>query len=421
MIFLSVCYKPHSKTGITRIFYLHIRLYVFVKFAIKLKKRIMLKLNLSVKIKNGKLIFLIFLLLLFLGFISFLLLKPSKIEKYRVEKKKMVVSIYASGYIDSSDSVIIKPEVAGQIEKILVREGDEVKKDQLLLIISNSPVKENLREVEAQLASVRERLKPDSDFRKELMNNIEIKKAILENIEKNFNRKKALFEEELISKERFEDIKREYEVAKRDYERQLNQYKDTITNLNYQFESLKAKRQALSSELNKYYIKAPFKGKILRKFVNEGDYVNPMQHNNALLSLGNDENLETILFVDEEYIPRIKEGMKVYVTLDSYPGEVFQGSIKSIESQSDRTTRTVKVKAQVNYMKPIFFGLTVEANVIISEIEGIFIPQSAYKDGYVEVLESGKPKKIKIKVSPEKYSGNLLVLEGLTEGQEIIK
>ncbi len=381
----------------------------------------MLKLSLKVKLKGWKLIFFISLLILFLGSISFLIIKPSKIEKYRVEKKKMVVSVYASGYIDSSDSVLVKPEVSGQIEKILIREGQSVKKGQLLLIISNSPVKENLKEVEAQLASVRERLKPESEFRKELINNIEIKKAILENIEKNFNRKRALFEEELISKEKFEDIKREYEVAKRDYERQINQYKDIITNLNYQFESLKAKRQALSSELNKYYIKAPINGKILRRFVNEGDYVNPMQQNAPLLSVGNEENLETILFVDEEYIPRIKEGMKVYVTLDSYPGEIFEGNIKTIESQSDRTTRTVKVKAQVNYMKPIFFGLTVEANVIISEIEGIFIPQSAYKDGYVVVLESGKPKKIKVKVSPEKYSGNLLVLEGLTEGQEIIK
>ncbi len=63
------------------------------------------------------------------------------------------------------------------MKKIFVHEGEEVKKGQLLLIISNETIKENLREVEAQLASVKDRLMPDSDYRKELLHNIEIKKS----------------------------------------------------------------------------------------------------------------------------------------------------------------------------------------------------------------------------------------------------
>ncbi|MGC8938563.1 MAG: efflux RND transporter periplasmic adaptor subunit, partial [Thermodesulfovibrio sp.] len=152
----------------------------------------------------------------------------------------------------------------------------------------------------------------------------------------------------------------------------------------------------------------------------EGEYVNPLQQNSALFSVGNEKNLETVLFVDEEYIPKVKTGMKVYITLDSYPGEIFEGRIKSLESQSDRATRTVKVKADVNYGKPVFFGLTVEANIIIDEIEGIFIPEKAYQNGYVEVLDGNRVKKIKVKVSPEKYNGYLLVIEGLEENQELV-
>lgn len=359
---------------------------------------------------------LIFILISFLVFI----LKPSKTNKYKVEKKKMIHSVYASGFIDSSDSVTIKSEVSGYVEKIMTREGEEVKKGQLLLIISNETIRENLRDVEAQLALVRDRLMPDSDFKREMQHYIEIKKAVMENVEKNFNRRKALYEEELISKEKFDEIKREYEVAKRDYERQVNQYNDTIKNLNYQLESLKAKRQSLKSELDKYFIKSPIDGKILRKFVNEGEYVNHMLQSNALFSVGNEKNLETVLLVDEEYIPMVKAGMKVYITLDSYPGETFEGRVKTIESQSDRSTRTVKVKADVNYGKSVFFGLTVEANIIIKEVEGIFIPETAYRDGYVEVLEGGKAKKLKVNISPEKYRGYIHVLEGLKEGQEVI-
>ncbi len=372
------------------------------------------------QIKKTKAILILSFLLIIATVILIFSLKPSKTNKYKIEKKTMVYSVYASGYIDSSDSVTIKSEVSGYIERILVKEGEEVKKGQLLAVISNEPVQENLRDIEAQLASVKERLSTDSDFIKELKHNIEIKKAIFENVEKNFNRRKALYEEELISKEKFDEIKREYEVAKRDYERQLNIYNDTIKNLNYQLESLKARMQALKSELNKYYIKSPINGKFLRKFVNPGDYVNPMYQSNALFSVGNEKNLETVLLVDEEYITMVKEDMKVYITIDSYPKEIFEGKIKLIEKQSERNTRTVKVKADVNYTKSVFLGLTVEANIIIKEIEGLFIPESAYKNGYVEIIEGGKTRKIKVDISPERYNGYLHVKEGLKEGQEVV-
>lgn len=372
------------------------------------------------KINKTKL-FLFFLSLLLITILALVFLfKPSKAEKYKLEKKKMIYSVYASGYINSSDSVEIKSEVSGYIEKIFGKEGDEVKKGQLLAVIYNETVRESLREIEAQIASVRNRLLPDSDFRKELIHNIEIKKAILENIEKNFNRRKALYEEELISKEKFDEIKREYEVARRDYERHVSIYNDSIKNLNYQFEALEAKKRAFKAELDKYYIKSPINGKILRKFINEGDYINHMQQNNILFSVGNEKNIETVLLVDEEYIPKVKEGMKVYITLDSYPEEIFEGKIKVIEKQSDRTSRTVKVKAAVDYGKSVFFGLTVEANIIIKEVDGFFIPESAYKNGYVEVLERGRIRKIKIEVYPEKYNGYLHVKEGLKEGQEVV-
>lgn len=352
--------------------------------------------------------------------VFFIVSKNSKGSIYKVERKKMVLSVYASGYIDSSDSVNIKSEVSGYVERILVEENQEVKRGQILAIISHNSLKQNLKEVEANLSSIEDRLAANSDFRKEQLSIIEIKRAVFENLERNYQRKKALYEEELISKERFEDIKREYEVAKKDYERQLSQYNDIIKNLSTQRDALSARRMAIREEIERHYVKAPIDGKILRKFVNQGDYVNSLQQNNLLFSIANQRNLETVLMVDEEYVSLIKEGTKVLVTIDSYPNETFVGKIKTIESQSDRSSRTVKVKAQVDYTKPVIFNMTIEANIIIKETEGLFIPASAIKDGYVEVFEGGRSKRVKVEVAPEKYNGFLLVISGLKEGQEII-
>lgn len=370
--------------------------------------------------RNLKIVSLIVVLIILSFFVIFLISNKPKSSKYKIEKRKMVLSVYASGFIDSSDSVIIKPEVSGYIEKIFVRENEVVKRGQILSVISHETLMKNLKELDSELSLLTDKLKPDSDYRSELQKNIEIKKAILDNIERTFQRRKSLYEEGLISKEKFEDTKREYEVAKKDYERQINIYNDSIRVLSSQASVLQAKKQALTKEINKYYIKSPINGKILRKFINEGDYVSNTQLNNSLFSIGNESNLETVLLVDEEYIPMISNEMKVLVTIDSYPNEIFTGKIKTIESQSDRSSRTVKIKADVTYSKPVIFNMTVEANIIIKETEGLFIPATSYKDGYVEVIENGKLKKVKIEVAPEKYNGFILVTSGIKEGQEIL-
>lgn len=370
--------------------------------------------------KKKRLIIFILTALLISLFVAIFLFKPSKINKYRVEKKRLVHSVYASGYIDSFDSVLIKSTVSGYVEKIFVKENEEIRKGQLLAVISNDTIKENLKEVDFQIASIKEKLSPNSDYRRELLNSIDIKRSFLENVEKTFDRRKLLYEKGLISKENFEEVKKEYEIAKKDYERQVNIYNDSIQSLNYQVDILEAKKKAIEEEMNKYYVRSPINGKVLRRFVNEGDYVNNLQQNNYLFSVGNEKNIETVLLVDEEYIPKVREGMKVLITIDSYPDDIFEGKIKLIETQSDRSSRTVKVKADVNYNKPVLFNLTVESNIIIKEFEALVIPDSAYRNGYVEIIDGRKTKKVAVSVSKERYNGYLAVDSGLKEGQEVL-
>lgn len=360
-------------------------------------------------------IFFAFILTLGLIFLD----NPGKYERFKVEKRKVVKSIYASGYIDSSDSVVIRSEVSGYVKRIYVKEGGSVKKGDLLLTISNDTLHEQIRDLEAQISSIRERLKPDSDFRKDLEYTIEIKREIYKNLERNFERGKILFEQELLTQEMFENLRKDYLVAKKEYERYIHFLRDSIKNLEYQLESLTARKKALESELSKYSIRSPLDGIVLRRFVNEGDYVNHLNQT-SLLSIGNRGNLEAVLFVDEEYIPMLKKGLKVIIGLDAYPGRTFEGKVRDLERQIDRSSRTVKVWVELSEKDPLIFGLTVEANVIVKETEGLFIPISAYKDGFVQLLSGRKTKMVKVDVANEKFDGYLLVLDGLKEGDEIV-
>ncbi|MEZ0323354.1 MAG: efflux RND transporter periplasmic adaptor subunit [Hydrogenothermaceae bacterium] len=367
-----------------------------------------------------KVAFILFTLVVLIVLISFILKKQNGYKTYKVVSKEVVESVYASGYIDTKDSVLVKSEVSGYVEKIFVKENETVKKGQILAKISNPTLYENLRDIQSQIELTANRLKEDSDFQRELKNTIEIKRLNYENLKNVYERRKKLFEKGLIPKESFEEVEKNLKVAEKDYQKQIENYKDSIESLKSQLESLVAKKEAINREIDKYSIKSPTDGKILRKFINEGDYINSMTTSNQLFMIGNPREMETVLNIDEEYIPLLREGQKVLIVIDSYPDDVFEGKIKLIESATDRNTRTVKVKADVNYTKPVVIGMVVEANIVIDKKKGIFIPVESYKNGYVEVLENGKIVKKAVKVSPKNYNGYLQVLDGLSEGQEIV-
>lgn len=367
-----------------------------------------------------KAIFIIAIVLVAIGISLFLLLsRDNSVETAKVEKKRFIKSVYASGYVDSVNKVVVKPEVSGYIDEIYVSEGDSVKKGQILISILNEPLKENLREIRTQKEFVQNRLDENSDYLKVLKDEIEIKRLNLENQENNYQRRKALLEKGIISREAYEDVERIYEIAQREYKRSLENYNDEVSSLKTQLETLTAKEESLIKELDKYSISSPVSGEILRKFIEEGDYVNNMSQSNEMFSIGDTKNLETVLLVDEEYIPLIKEGLKVLITTDGFPDKVFEGRIKLIEKESDRRTRTVQVKADVDYPENIPIGVTVEANIILSDSEGFFISKEFYKDGYVEILKDGKPVKKPVKVGRE-TEDYIEVTDGLKEGQNIL-
>ncbi|WP_028950680.1 efflux RND transporter periplasmic adaptor subunit [Sulfurihydrogenibium subterraneum] len=346
--------------------------------------------------------------------------KNNSYQTYKVEKRQVVKSIYASGYIDTSDLVVVKSEVSGYVEKLYVKEGDTVKKGQPIAKISNQTIFENIKDIDYQISSIKEKLLENSAFQKENQAQIEIKKQVYENAKKIYERRKALFEKGLISKEQFDEVSKNLEVAEKDYKKQVEFYKDTIQDLNFQLKSLSAKKSSLEKELDKYIVKSPTDGKVLRKFLNVGDYVNSMTQSNQIVSIGNPNKIETVLLVDEEYIPKIKESMEVLIKLDSYPDKVFTGKIKTIDLQSDRNSRTVKVKADVNYDLPIVVNMTVEGNIILSKEEGIFIPKEFISEGKVKILQGSKVKEVAIQTESEDYNGYVKVLSGLKEGDTLV-
>lgn len=337
----------------------------------------------------------------------------------RAEKKRYIKSVYASGYVDSVNKVLIKPEVSGYIDRVYVSEGERVSEGQLLAVVRNDKLEQNLREIEARKELTEKRLKEDSDYILSLEDEVEIRKLNLDIERKNFERRKSLFKKGIISKESYDQAGQSLGIAERNHDRAVKNLNDALSSLKTELKTLTAQEKAVLEEVEKHRIRSPVIGEVLRKFTEEGDYVNNMIQGNELFSVGDHEKLETVLLVDEEYLPLIKIGQKVLVTTDAYPDKVFEGKVTLIERESDRKSRTVKVKADVDYPGNIPVGITIEANIVVVDKEGLFISKDTVKNGYIKIISNGEEVETPVKTGIEK--GNFLEIEdGVRENQEII-
>lgn len=350
----------------------------------------------------------------------FLIMKTDNSEETaKVEKKRYIKSVYASGYVDSVNKVIIRPEVSGYIEHIYIREGDTVSKGQIIAVIRNDKLKEEKKDILAKKELVEKRMEKDSDYIKSLEDEVEIWKLNADIEKRNFQRRRSLYEKGIISRESYDQAEQSLEVADRNHTRAKSILNDAVASLEADLKSLTAREQAVIREMEKHEIKSPVNGQVLRKFAEEGDYVNSAMREDDLFSVGDPNNLETVLLVDEEYITLIKTGQNVLITTDVYPEKVFEGKVKLIEKESDRLSRTVKVKADVDYPENIPVGITVEANIVITDREGLFISKESFQDGYVEIIRNGKAVKTPVKTGIEKDE-YIEIKEGVKENEEIL-
>ncbi|MDQ7083074.1 MAG: biotin/lipoyl-binding protein [Aquificota bacterium] len=108
---------------------------------------------------------LLFLLSLMGGF---LFLESSGGEEKRcvVESKEVVRGIYASGYVESKEKVLLRSSVSGYVKELYADVGERVRKGQLLALIDDAGLENRVRSLDSRIELLEERLREGSAFRK---------------------------------------------------------------------------------------------------------------------------------------------------------------------------------------------------------------------------------------------------------------
>ncbi len=244
------------------------------------------------------------------------------------QKRTIIETVSANGKIQPEVEVKISSDVSGEIVELLVKEGDRVKKGDLLCRIKPDIYESALERVNASVNSSKANLQ---NTRAQL----DQARANLANSEATYNRNKKLFDQNAISQQEFDGAKAQYEGAKA----QVKAAEETVKSAEFGINSSEASLKEASENLHKTMIYAPVEGTVSKLNVEAGERVlgvNSMQ-GTEIMRLANLNEMEVSVEVNENDIVRVKRHDTTLIEVDAYNNRQFKGIVTEVANSANTT------------------------------------------------------------------------------------
>ena len=356
---------------------------------------------------------------------KFFNIKDEKVEFITKKAKKGSFSkkVDATGEIFATELIDVGAQVSGQIKKLYVKLGDQVKNGDMIASIDSSTQQNSIDNKEAQLAIYKAQL--------------ESAKVALNIAKTQFNRENALFAKNATSKQEFESAKNTYSANSAKIKELEAQIKQTNIELS-------------TAKINLGYTKitAPRDGTVVSVQVEEGQTVNANQTTPTIVNIADLSHVKMKMQIAEGDITKIKVGTPVEYSILSEPTKKFQTTVSSIDpglttlsdgsygssssSKSSYSSSSSSSSAVYYYAQSIVdnkdgilrIGMTTQNELLIANVEdAIIVPSIGIKKDengtFVYVLKDGKPVKTAVKTGI-KDNLDTQIISGINEGDEII-
>ena len=306
--------------------------------------------------------------------------ETTKMMKATIENK-----IVATGKVVPEDEVEIKPQIAGIIDKILVKEGDKVKAGDLLVKIKVVPNEQTLNSAEGRVKS---------------------SKIILSNSEIEFKRNKSLFLKEIISEQEYNNIELQY-----------NQSLQNLKNAESDLQIIKLGSSDGSSVTNTN-VRATITGTILEIPVKKGDQVIQANTFNQGTTIATIADLNIMIFegkVDEGEVSKLKQEMDMIINLAAIEDKNYPAKLKFIAPKGIEESGAVQFKIEADvYLDDEYFvraGYSANASIITDKRNEV----DALNEAVIQYdLETKKPY-VEIEIGDQEFERREIVL-GLADG-----
>lgn len=299
-----------------------------------------------------------------------------------------------TGTITASSTTAVAAKLMGTVTRILVREGDTIRKGDLLLLVDDRDIS---RRVAAAEAAVRETAKAIG--------------AAAENLalaELTADRYQNLFDKEALSRQERDQVQTSRKIAALEYER-LGESADRAA----------AGLEEARIMLGYTRITAPYDGLIRKKLIETGEMVLP---GNPLFIMEDPSALEIEMHVNEQLTNRLQTGQTVLVEIPSQ-GSQFHAAITDIIATVDPGSRTFLVKIGLPGQE-LMSGLFARVRIPVGARELILVPADALvaKGQLTGVYTVTPEKNIRYRlVRPGRsYPEGIEIAAGLKAGERVI-
>jgi len=262
--------------------------------------------------------------------------KETAVQFARVRLEDIVARVRAPGKIEPRTQVKISADIAGKVVRLLVKEGDRVKKGQLMLQLDDTQYRAMAGQAQAALSTARVRLH-DAE-------------TTLKTAESSYTRQASLWKEKVLSQAEWDQATSTIESARTT----MSAAREEVTRSEAAF-------AAASDNLAKTRFLAPFEGVVSSLDVEQGEIVIIGTMNNPGTQILTVSDLSRMLVkadVDETDVVDMKLGQKAKITVDALPDTSFQGTVVEIGNTAKRSIIT-PAEGQTNFEVKVVFDTQV--------------------------------------------------------------
>jgi membrane fusion protein (multidrug efflux system) len=293
---------------------------------------------------------------------------PAFVSVAPVRTERVSQKHEAHGNARANESVDISSKTSNIVTAVMFRDGERVKRGQLLVQLDDAQTRADVAAAEAALAES-ERL---------------------------YNRSRELMATEALSKAQFDQLEATLKANRARLEAAKARSEDTV-------------------------IRAPFSGRVGLRRVSVGTLISP----GAVITTLDDTSVIKLDFsVPENFLATLRVGLTVRASAPAFPGRAFAGKVASIDSRVDMNTRSVTVRALLSNedgaLRP---GMFLNVSLANDEREALIIPEQALtpeaERQFVFVVDDGKAARREVRIG-NRRPGSVEVLAGLNAGEFVI-
>jgi membrane fusion protein (multidrug efflux system) len=294
--------------------------------------------------------------------------RPAFVSIAPVRLERVSQKLEALGNARANESVEVTSKTSNVVSSVTFRDGERVRKGQLLVRLDDSQQRADVAAAEAAVAES-ERL---------------------------YNRSRELMSTEALSRAQFDQLEATLKANR-------------------------ARLAAANARLEDTVIRAPFGGRVGLRRVSVGTLISP---GDVITTLDDTSVIKLDFSVPENFLSTLREGLAVRATAPAFPGRAFTGKVASIDSRVDLNTRSVTVRALLtNEDGALRPGMFLNVSLANDEREALVIPEEALtpeaERQFVFVVSDGKAERREVRIGGRR-PGSVEVLAGLSAGERVV-